>query len=182
MAADVRLPLIALHIYLYTKIMTTVLRAQPEDAKKLHEIFVQAAKYKHNYSDYAWRDGFSFEGVVGMIERGETYAVYQEDMLVATVGLEWEDDAWDDTTEDNAGYIHRLAVGDDFHGQQLGPQIIDWAAEQVRQKSRKYLRLDCNVANRRLCAYYESQGFKQIRTKEFPDYNYTAALYQMPVN
>lgn len=161
--------------------MIEVLPAKPQDAEKLHEIFVQAALYKHRYDDHSWRNGFSLAGVMHMIENGDTYTVYLEDKPVATVGLEWEDDGWDDDPAQNAGYIHRLAVADGYHGKQIGEQIIDWAANQVAQKGRHYLSLDCNVNNPSLCAYYEKQGFKQVQTKHFPDFDYTAALFQRRV-
>lgn len=162
--------------------MITVLPASIKDIEKLHELFVQAAKYKHKYDDYSWRDGFSLDGTKRMIVKGSTFLVLIDtNNLAGTVALEWNEDAWEDDQENNAGYIHRLAIADGYHGQQLSKQIIEWTAEQVTSKKRKYLRLDCNVKNISLCAYYESQGFKQIATKEFPEYDLTSALYQKPV-
>jgi len=74
-----------------------------------------------------------------------------------------------------------LAVTKEYHGQNLGEEILNWTAETASKKGRKYLRLDCNTANKKLCEYYENQGFKLTATKNFPDYNYTAALYQKSV-
>lgn len=162
--------------------MIEVVAANAEDAEKLHELFVQAAKYKHKYEDFSWRDGFSLDGTKRMIAKNSTFLALIDARLAGTVALEWHDDAWDDDKENNAGYIHRLAIADDFHGQQLGKQIIDWAADKVAKRGRKYLRLDCNLNNLGLCGYYENQGFRQVATKEFPDYGYTAALYEKPTN
>jgi ribosomal protein S18 acetylase RimI-like enzyme len=162
--------------------MPTISLATLKDAEKLHDLFVQAAKYKHRHDDYSWKDGFSLEGTKRMIAKDSTYLVFINGKLAGTGALEWNDDAWDDDKENNAGYIRRLAIGESFHGQQLGKQIIDWASKETAMNKRKYLRLDCNINNSSLCTYYENQGFKQVRTKEFPDYDYTAALYQRLVN
>jgi len=98
--------------------------------------------------------------------------------IAGTVGLDWNDDIWEDDSENNACYIHRLAVAKEYHGQNLGEEILNWAQEKAEQKGRKYLRLDVNINNKKLRRYYENQGFKLSGTKYFPDYNYTAALYQ----
>ncbi len=157
--------------------------AYAKDAKKLHKLFMQAAKYKHKYEDYSWQNGFSLDGTKRMLAKDSTFLVLINANLAGTVALEWNDNAWEDDQENKAGYIHRLAIADGFHGQQLGKQIIDWVAKQVAAKGRNYLRLDCNVANSNLCAYYENQGFKHVATKEFPEYDdYTAALYERSVD
>lgn len=162
--------------------MIEVLPAQPQDASRIHEIYVQAALHKHQYSDHSWRDGFSIEGVMRMIDSGDTYAVYLDKKLVGAVGLEREDDGWDDNALHKAGYIHRMAVGNGYHGQQIGRQIMGWASKEVKRTGRQYLRLDCSVDNKNLCAYYEKAGFELVKTKYFPDFDVTAGLYQRSVD
>ncbi len=158
-----------------------IIPATEDQIQLLHKIFTQANTYKVDHGDRAWEPGFSLRGVKWMLSKGTIYTVYRDGMIVGTVTLDWEDDAWDSATNDQAGYIHRLGIGNEFHGQHLGAQIIDWAASQVACRDRTRLRLDSNVANQELCKYYEKQGFKLVSTKEFPDYNYTAALYERQI-
>lgn len=162
--------------------MMEVVQAKPEHAQRVLEIFRQAKDYKVRHGDSAWGPGFSEKGVKHLIRLGSTYVAFQGEEAVGTIALEWEDkEGWDDLEKGNAGYISRLAVGDSARGQATGKQIIEWAASQVLAKNRLYLRLDCSPDNKQLCTYYESQGFRQIRTKQFPEFNYLAALYQKPL-
>ena len=154
-------------------------KATLTEVEALLEIFTQANQYKIARHDRAWAPGFSEKGVTWMIGLGTTYAAYLGDKIVGTVALEWEDtEGWGERENSNAGYIKRLAIHGDYHGQHIGEQIIDWAADQVQQKGRTYLRLDCTASNKKLCAYYENQGFRQVEIKHFPDWNSTSALYE----
>lgn len=158
-------------------------KATLEQVQPLLEIFTQANQYKIDHHDRAWAPGFSEKGVIWMIGLGTTYAAYLDDVIVGTVALEWADtEGWGDRENGQAGYIRRLAIHDGYHGQHIGEQIIDWAADQVKLKGRAYLRLDCSPDNKKLCAYYENQDFKRVEIKHFPDYNSTAALYEHSIN
>ena len=58
---------------------------------------------------------------------------------------------------DDAGYVHRLAVPRRGTGQ--GQRLLGWAAQQVTDRGRSHLRLDCVATNGELRRYYERLGF-----------------------
>jgi GNAT superfamily N-acetyltransferase len=162
-----------------------ITKAKPAHLQALVSIFTAANRYKLERDDRSWAPGFTEKGVTWMLSLGTMYVACLGDPIVGTLALDWADDDWDDERdkgERRAGYIRRLAVREDFHGQQIGAQIIDWAAGQAAREGRDRLRLDCNIANTKLCTYYEKQGFQRVVTKEFPAYHYTAALYERPMN
>jgi len=68
-----------------------------------------------------------------------------------------------------ARYIHSLVIKKKYAGHQLGERVLAYLGEQARGESVFILRLDCNAANRKLCAYYERQGFVKVREKQTPD-------------
>jgi GNAT superfamily N-acetyltransferase len=125
--------------------------------------------FKRQFDDTSWRDGFSLDGVNWMIDQGTTYVANEAGKIVGTTALEWSDDGWGDLDNDNAGYIRRLAVADGQHGKGVAKFILDWALQEVANKDRDYLRLDCAQKNTSLCKYYENQGFELVKTAKFED-------------
>ncbi|MBQ0741131.1 GNAT family N-acetyltransferase, partial [Aquimarina celericrescens] len=61
-------------------------------------------------------------------------------------------------------------------GQDLGKKILQQIAQHVQTEDCKYLRLDADSKNPKLCSYYEKQGFQKVGTKELPISVYN--LYQ----
>ncbi|WP_019037311.1 GNAT family N-acetyltransferase [Psychroflexus tropicus] len=81
--------------------------------------------------------------------------------------------------DEKAKYVHSLVVKEAYNGQGLGQQILEQVAELARQDQCRYLRLDADSKNPKLCQYYENMGFKQVgSTKQrISTYN----LYQKEV-
>ncbi len=149
------------------------------DADTLLSLLEDARKFKLSLGDNAWGDEpYTPEEVTLRVESGSCYLVEVNDIPAGSVVLRWEDKpAWGDKGNDGlAGYIHGLIVHSDFRGQQLGPKIIGWAADQIRENGRKYVRLDCPDTNVGLCSYYEKLGFKRMGIRN------NAVLYQRTVN
>jgi len=100
-------------------------------------------------------------------------------MSIATMSLSWKDEKYWDHQPPIAGYVHRLAVRNGFHGCGLGNFALNWSADQVSARNRRYLRLNCDHRNTKLCAYYEAHGFTQVAIKPIPELlDYVASLYQ----
>jgi ribosomal protein S18 acetylase RimI-like enzyme len=60
--------------------------------------------------------------------------------------------------QDNACYLHRLAVDMDHHNQQIGRKLLHWMEDHI-VLSNGYLRLDCVAANPALNSFYQRAGF-----------------------
>lgn len=161
----------------------SVRKADLQDTLALIDILTDAVSYKLKHDDHSWgSEPYSEREVRGLIKNGDTYAVYDGKELIATFGLHWEDERiWGQQPPDS-GYLHRLAVREDKHGQKIGSIIIDWAAAEVAKNNRHYLRLDCDERNSKLCGYYEKLGFQKVGHKLIPSAkDYYANLYERPV-
>ena len=66
---------------------------------------------------------------------------------------------WPDRPDDNAAYIHRLAVRRKFAGGRVSGALMTWAVDQARALDRDVLRLDCDADRPSLRAVYERFGF-----------------------
>ena len=67
---------------------------------------------------------------------------------------------------EKAKYVHSLVVEDAYHGQGLGAKILEAVAAQAKAQGCRYLRLDADFRNPRLCAYYVALGFDHVGLKE----------------
>jgi GNAT superfamily N-acetyltransferase len=157
-----------------------VTRAAEADIPELVSILTQGVTYKLRHDDHSWGSGvFTEHEVMTQLAKGDTYAARIGNEIVATFELAWEDERMWGPQPPDAGYIHRLAVKDGWHGHDLGGQIIEWSAREIKRRGRQFLRLDSDERNTKLCAYYERNGFKQVGQKLIPDQkDYLANLYE----
>jgi ribosomal protein S18 acetylase RimI-like enzyme len=158
--------------------------AGEQDVPIIVDLLSDATKYKLSLGDEVWGNKGWFDHEVRDDMKDSTvYLIKQNNEVVATVALQWNDERNWGPQPPVAGYMHRMAVKDGFHGQGLGAQIVVWAKQQAAEHGRQYLRLDCEAANSQLCAYYEKLGFVQIGTRPVPEYgDYVAALFEQPVS
>lgn len=161
--------------------MSTLRRATVADVPRLVQILNDATTYKLKHGDSAWANReWTDTKIRQSLYQSEVYVIDQSDVPVATFSLSWQDEEYWGPQDPVAGYLHRLSVSNDFHGLGLGGLSIDWCVHQVRTKNRRYLRLDCDPRNTKLCAYYESFGFVRVKVRPFPS-GYRAALYEKTV-
>lgn len=99
---------------------------------------------------------------------GEFYFILIEDRIAGMYRLLTEDELYWGPQEVNAWYIHSLVVLREFSGQQIGKRVLEQLIGEAKNHGIPLFRLDCNAANKALCAYYENLGFKQVGVKQMP--------------
>ena len=155
-------------------------QAQPEDLPVVVEILAEAAVWLQNKGIDQWPSPIPphwQQRLADRIQRGELYTVGIVTNRFGIVGLSWQDAYWPD--DKLAGYVHRMAIRSEMHGQRLGSMILFWAMMQAKRRGKQFLRLDCAAGNGRLRQYYEEQAF-QFRGL-LTDHDYEAALYEKEV-
>ena len=162
---------------------TTVIdfkQAQLDDLPVAVEILAEAAVWLQNKGIDQWPSPIPphwQQRLADRIQRGELYTVGIVTNRFGIVGLSWQDAYWPD--DKLAGYVHRMAIRSEMHGQRLGSMILFWAMMQAKRRGKQFLRLDCAAGNGRLRQYYEEQAF-QFRGL-LTDHDYEAALYEKEV-
>ncbi|MGH8834460.1 MAG: GNAT family N-acetyltransferase [Actinomycetes bacterium] len=137
----------------------------------------------------SWLAGFGVQWLLDYpgpfperIARGEVYLAYLPTSAkpIATVSLDDRADPefWGRQQED-AGYVHRLAVRRRYAGHEIGATLLDFAGDQVAAGGRPWLRLDCHKENTKLHRYYETHGFEHLTTIDIPSRR-SGALFQRP--
>lgn len=154
--------------------------AQTEDLPLVMEILAEAAARLKEKGIDQWPSPPNEHWqrrMAAAIERGEMVTVGIAPNWFGVVRFTWSDPYWPD--DNQAGYVHSMAVRPAMQGQNAGGAILFWAAQKSRQQGRRFLRLDCLAGNGRLRRYYEEQGF--IYRGEVIDRDYIAALYEKTV-
>lgn len=77
---------------------------------------------------------------------------------------------WPDARQQDAAYIHRLAVRRQYAGSGLSTALLHWAVERTRTIGRRYLRMDCEASRPRLRAIYERFGFRYHSDRQVGPY------------
>ncbi len=70
--------------------------------------------------------------------------------------------------EEKSLYIHSLVVKDNPENKGIGKVILEQIESEAKNNGCKYIRLDADSKNPKLCYYYEKQGFEKVGIKELP--------------
>src|SRR5690606_30412107 len=60
--------------------------------------------------------------------------------------------------KEKAKYIHSLVITDRYNGKGIGTKIIQQIENNAKEVNSRYLRLDADAKNPKLCSYYEKLG------------------------
>jgi ribosomal protein S18 acetylase RimI-like enzyme len=111
--------------------------------------------------------------------------LWKGNISVASMILTFEDDyIWTEAKSKTSGIIHKLSVKRDFAGMGYSEKLIEYAKKKCSDSNLQYLRLDCDANRKKLCAFYERNGFSLFKIKKFNSKRLgfiKCALYEMKV-
>lgn len=155
--------------------------ALSEEAEIVVGLWQSSARWLNSKGIYQWRpEYFELEQVFEFMNEGsDVYLAELNNEIVGTYILTWSDPLiWKELDNPDSGYIHRFAVNRDFQGLGVGSQLLQTAEQQIKQKGKTLVRLDCMADNARLNQYYRDYGFIFIRRVEFEKNGWSANLYE----
>jgi len=157
----------------------SVRQATPGDAKLISDILIEAARWQKARGFPAWQlDALSEENIIPQIDLFFLAEIAGE--AAGTLKFQTEDRMfWPDQLEDDAAYVHKVAIRRKFAGGKISHLMLDWAVERTRTLKRNYLRLDCDAASPRLRAVYENFGFAYHSDKQME--SFVVARYQYQI-
>lgn len=143
--------------------------ARMEEAAVILELWQMSARWLNAKGIYQWRpEYFRIEQVMEFLTNGsDVYVAECQGEIVGTYVITWSDPyIWQELDHNDAGYIHRFAVNRNYKGLGLGPVLIQSAIDQILQRGKSTVRLDCMADNVRLNQYYRDLGFGFVRRWE----------------
>ncbi|MDQ6419465.1 GNAT family N-acetyltransferase [Paenibacillus sp. LHD-117] len=165
-AGDVRKPL---HIR----------RARADDVDRLRGLLCEAARWiRAEHGFWQWREEmFTAERVSAYVASHEMFVAFRGGELVGCFSVHWAyEEIWGEQFHDDAGYVHRLAVARSCKGEGIGSELLAFAEQYIREKGKRWMRLDCMADNPGLNRYYERSGF--ILKGRFDGEGWSANLYE----
>ena len=148
----------------------------------------EAAAWLRTRGSDQWNDsGLSRNAFVDRvktsIESGETWIAEDDDGTpLGTIAVDSISDPglWTDDELATAFVVHRMITDRSATGRGVGAKLLEHAECLARRAGRKMLILDAWNTNRDLHAYYQSQGFRHVRTVT-DHHTPSATLFARPV-
>lgn len=155
-----------------------------EDAPCLRALRNELARWMRRKGIQQWLPGeVSVEWIELCILCGVVDVVSDDDRLVGSVTVVWDDPSIWGKQSEPAGYIHMLMLDRSFAGYGIGRSILESAERSIRATGRALARLDCPEGNLMLRSYYEAVGYTFVESRALPHIEgaSVAALYEKPL-
>ena len=168
-----------------------IVEAKPSDIETAYALFRQSTDWLKSKglrgfdaSEFYFEPSY-VESVKRSMGKGEFFFVHDatDNSLVGMFKLQFQDEfTWAERgLDEKTAYIHALRIDRDKRGQGLGYLVLAAVEKQLRKKGIAKLRIDCNVANKDLCGYYEKYGFVPQGAVFIKEYNATEMLFEKPI-
>ncbi|MCL6625784.1 MAG: GNAT family N-acetyltransferase [Alicyclobacillus shizuokensis] len=103
------------------------------------------------------------------------------DRPAATIILQETDELfWPDVPQGESVFIHKFSIRRVFAKTGLSQRMLYWAKQEAKRRQKKYVRLDCAADRRKLCQFYEDQGFRKVDERLV--HTYPTAFYEYEVS
>lgn len=160
---------------------TTVRQARTCDEATVSVILAEAAAWLIARNMSMWQQGeLEADSITADVAEGLYFLAECDGVPAGTLRFQLSDPLfWPDVPQDEAVYVHRLAVRREFAGGRVSQRLLQWAAERAASLGRQFLRLDCDAARPRLRAVYEHFGFRYHSDRQVGPY--LVARYEFPV-
>lgn len=151
---------------------TQIRQATPQDAEVVADILKEAARWLQEAGMPLWRENELVpEHIFPDVTAGLFFVAEHLGDPAAIVKFQLDDSlTWPDAHQQDAAYIHRLAVRRRYAGTGLSSALLRWSAERTYALGRPYLCLDCDALRPRLRAVYERFGFRFHSDKQVGPY------------
>ncbi len=160
----------------------TIRQAQPRDEAVVSAILGEAATWLIARDMSMWQQGeLEADSITADVADGLYFLAECDGVPAGMLRFQLSDPLlWPDVPQDEAAYVHRLAVRRAFAGGRVSQRLLQWAAERAASLGRRFLRLDCDAARPRLRAVYERFGFRYHSDRQVGPY--LVARYELPVS
>lgn len=111
----------------------------------------------------------------------EWFIGFRKHEPVAVMSLQTEDPMlWSAEHQKDALFLHKLCIRRKFAKTGLSQAMVNGAVEYARSRGKRYARLDCAADRPKLCAFYESLGFRKVREQVLFG-KYPTAFYELEI-
>jgi GNAT superfamily N-acetyltransferase len=154
---------------------------QREDIPRLTEMFDEAAAFQERISEQRWM-GFEIERLESEIEQQQIWKLVDGDQIACVfVWVTSDEQIWENSENDRAIYLHRIAVTERYRGKGCMQAILEWSKALCIERGWDCIRVDTWARNEMLVGYYIQCGFRYIREIDPADIAGLPAHYGQPL-
>ena len=147
---------------------------QREDIPRLTEMFDEAAAFQQRISEQRWM-GFEAERLESEIDREQIWKLVDGDQIAS------DEQIWENSENDRAIYLHRIAVTEQYRGKGCMQAILEWSKSLCVERGWDFIRVDTWARNEKLVGYYIQCGFRYVREIDPADIEGLPAHYGQPL-
>lgn len=145
----------------------SIKKSSVNDVQAIMKLVHQAQLYFKNNGIDQWQDGYpKDENIYSDIDKEHSYVLFQNNIM-ATMYFAFEDDpCYKDidgqwlTNNQTYAVIHRIVVDENYKGQNLAKQLLDFAIEQCLQNHIYSIRIDTHHDNQSMQRFLTKNGFE----------------------
>ena len=151
-------------------------QATKKDTEKVLALLLNTAKWFQDNGSSQWEGllrGIDSHNTEVAIQKGNVFVCKKDEDIAGMVMLlqdpsEWDFGLWGDLAlqDQDALYLHRLAINREYADHQLGSEILNWCQEGIYFENKNRIRLDCLAANEFLNAFYRRSGYTYLGEKD----------------
>lgn len=149
--------------------------AEMEDIDIIVELLNKVTLQLHKKGINQWKYPWDFKEIEVDVKNKYTYVLIVDEKIVGTFSIKDIDNFDFLSIETHSKYLYRIAILPEYHGKNLGIEIINYSCQYVR-KLDKTLYLDCWAGNRKLRNFYLNAGFDFIG--DFIEKDYMISVFK----
>ena len=108
--------------------------------------------------------------ITSEVAENRQFKLLMEDKIACIWAITFSDpQIWEDSENDAAIYIHRIATNPDFRGNNFVQAIVNWSKEYAIKHNKQFIRMDTCGNNERLIHHYKNCGFDFLGIKKLKD-------------
>ena len=167
----------------------TIENAHTTDLPFIYHLFDEAILFQRRNAYRGW-DGYDKAFLSEDVKKGLLYKVIYQQQIACIFSVCYTDQLiWREMDRGNAIYLHRVVLNQQFKGQHLFQQVLDWARQTAIERGLTYIRMDTWADNEKIIDYYKRYGFQFIEQYTTADTtalplqhrNLTVALLELDV-
>ncbi len=128
------------------------------------EVLKEAASWLISIEKPMWNpESLTVQKLLQSYKLDELRLCYDNNNLIGAFVLQWYDPLfWSELKEFESGYLHKLAIRNEYRGKGYGKELIASAEHICKACGIKWLRLNCGTFRPNLRKFYESVGFRML--------------------
>jgi 2-dehydropantoate 2-reductase len=149
--------------------MSHITNATQNDFDEIIELFEKAIQYQKANNYIGW-NSYDKEYIRKEITNKLLFKIVENEQIACIFSVCYTDAfIWRDRDKEDAIYLHRAIINQQFAGKKTFQTVLDWAIQQAKKENLRYIRIDTWADNHKLINYYKNLGFAHIETYTTPN-------------